>query len=131
MEWFLSLIDTEWLKSNYVIILLTGAVAVEWIVLQAFIVHYMMRQDAFPTFDRERSKIESLERLSHFQSSQIERLYAKIGEISRDLATAQAATKSQAKSMAPADRSMLTMGEISLKKRLTELTQNETKRTTN
>ncbi len=130
MEWLFSSVNVEWLKEHYAIILLTSAVVIEWVVLQAFIVHYMMNRDAIPTFDAERADIASLERLTHFQSSQIERLYAKIGEVTRDISALQASAKNQAKAAASVDRSMLTMGEISLKKRLSELAQDETKRTT-
>ncbi len=117
------IVSLAWLQTHFHFVVLAAFMVLQWIVLQAFIIHYFTKRTVIPTFGRERGRIEMLEKLVGFQSNQMERLYAKVAELHREIQTVGSQSREQARNTSHGETSMISLGEVTLKKRLAELEQ--------
>lgn len=123
---FFSSIDLAWIQENYFLLVLSLVVAIQWIALQGLAIHYMISRPKPVNLTPERRRLATLEGLVDFQSTQIERLYAKTAVLTRELSSINTVkTSSKNSSNTSLEQNFMTFGEVALKKRLSELSKSE------
>ena len=123
-----SSIDLAWIQENYFLLVLSFMVGLQWIALQGFAIHYIISRPKPVNLASERKRLATLEGLVDFQSTQIERLYAKTAELTREISSIYSVKTSSKNSPSPSlEQNFMTFGEVALKKRLSELSRAEEK----
>jgi hypothetical protein len=122
---FIQSLDKQWFLDHAAILILSVAVFVEWVALQMLLIHYHFFRQSLKKPTPDGIRFSTIEKVLSFQASQIDRVFGKLSEMNKEISGVserRSADRMMAgASISPNDSSMMTMGELSLKKRLQEL----------
>lgn len=120
-------IDQQWFMDHAGIIFLSAAVTIEWIALQALLIHYHFFRESLKRPTPDGIRFSTIEKVLSFQASQIDRVFGKIGDMSKEISVlGERKFGDRAPNLVamPGESSVLSLGEVNLKKRLAELRAN-------
>lgn len=120
MEWITA--NNEWIYMNAPMLALGTLVFIQWVALQAFFVHYTLFRESLKRPRPDQTRIIALEKTIAFQAEQLELVFSKLAEHHREM------SKMNLREPSPRERNALSlestfvsMGEMSLKKRIQEM----------
>lgn len=115
--------NKQWIVQNAPMLFLGALVFIQWIAFQVLVVHYHNFRKSLKKPRPDGIRMGLLEKAVAIQTENVDALFIKMGELRREIAVAnaQAVRPSKVDSTTSIEGSMMTMGEINLKKRLAEM----------
>ncbi len=132
MEWFqnafsISETTTQWWSTHGVTVLLAIFVFVQWIGLQAFAIHYHFFRKSLHRPKPDQIRFSLIEKTMALQQEQLDRIYSKMAELSKDLNETAARVKTPVQRVKEPtislDSTYASIGELNLKKRIQEISK--------
>jgi hypothetical protein len=111
---------TGWVMANPVLAMLSALAVIQWIALQALLLHYHFFRQNFKRPKPSSQRFMVIEKTMEFQMSQIDKLFEKIAEMKKDL---NQRTMREEPMVTPEslESRFMTLGEMKLKQRLSEI----------
>jgi hypothetical protein len=117
-------INQQWIVDHAGMIILTTAVVIEWIAIQAILIHYHFFRESLKRPTPDGIRFSTIEKVMSLHASQMDRAFGKMSELSKEissLAERRPERMIAAPSTAASEPTVLSLGEMNLKKRLAEL----------
>lgn len=115
-------IDKQWIAEHGPMIVLAGAVFVQWIALQALLIHYHLFRKSLKQPRPDGVRMDLIEKTVSIHNENMDMLFKKLAEVRREISLAQAQPVRTAKVESPSiETSFVTLGEMNLKRRLQEM----------
>lgn len=118
----------QWIVQHGPMILLTTLVVIQWIAFQVLLVHYHHFRKSMKKPRPEGLRIGLLEKTVKIQTENMDAIFRKLAELSKDIAIASAQSTRPTRSENAAqslEGSLMTMGEMNLKKRLQQMSHDD------
>jgi len=122
LQWAQAILD--WIVQHPAICIVATLLVIQWIAFQALLFHYHSFRKNLKRPRPDGLRLAVLEKTITFQNEQIDRLFAKLSELSREMTQAERrreATQPLAVVSPSLESNFPSMGELALRKRIQEL----------
>ena len=118
--------NREWIIANGPTLILGLMVLIQWIALQALLIHYHLFRKNLKQPRPDGIRLQLLERTVSVQNEQLDRIYAKLAEMRKEVNLAVTREPAPATTRRPIEvnsfeKTFASIGEVALKKRIQEL----------
>lgn len=119
-----------WWKENGITVALAAGIFIQWIALQALMIHYHLFRKNLKRPRPDGIRLSMAEKTLALQSEQMERIFGKLAHLNREIdqlhergssATRAKTTSSQISTNTSVETAFASMGELNMKKRIQEM----------
>jgi hypothetical protein len=116
--------NKQWIATNGPTLILGVMVLIQWIALQALLIHYHLFRKNLKQPRPDGIRLQLLEQTVSLQNEQLDRIYTKLSDMRKELnfaVTRAPAQSTRAMEVQSLEKTYTSLGEMNLKRRIQEL----------